>query len=540
MSSNRNILYCLLIITTSFLVFSRVINNSLLLNWDDYDYIVNNGMIHGLFWNNILSAFSEPYFHNYAPLHLISYMLDYSLFGGIKEAPMFAENVLLHALNGILLFIIVFKISNNRVISIFSSLLFIVHPVQVESVAWLSQRKNLLSMFFLLLSMISYIRYADKEKGYLVYYILSIILALCALLTKSVTVIIPIIFLLYDICTYRKITIKLILDKIPYLLMVIVIGLLTVKAQNVAVDEGRAIYKFGGHLQTIYTMIPVYIKYIIMIIYPHELSILYMPQVKTNIDIYVVLSFATLLVIFIACAYIFIRDRKLFFWIGIYFVSLLPVSQIVALPTLMNDRYLYFPMIGASVFISSSGFEIYNKCKDIYRKYLMAFFCLILIIFAVSSWQRTFVWRNDIALWEDTTKKVPNSSLAWLSLGMSYYDNKKYSDAIRAYEKCLSIDTYYKLALNNIGGLYNQTGEFNKARMYLLSLIQLYPEYFEGYMNLGNNYFNTKEYEKAADCYKKALQINSNSDDAKVFLENTYQIMQKVEHTPKAKTPHGY
>lgn len=535
MFSNRNILYCLLIIAASFLVFNRVISNHLLLNWDDYDYIVNNGMIHGLSWNNISSAFSKPYFHNYAPLHLISYMLDYSIFGGIKETPMFAENVLLHALNGVLLFVLVLKISNNRVISLFSSLLFIVHPVQVESVAWLSQRKNLLSMLCLLLSTISYIHYADKKRWYLVYYFLSIILALCALLTKSVTVIIPIIFFLYDFCICKKITLKSIYDKIPYVLMVIIIGLLTVKAQNVAVDEGQAIYKFGGSLQTVYTMIPVYVKYMLMIVYPYELSILYMPQVKLSVDTHVLLSFVILLVILISCTYLFFRDRKLFFWISIYFVSLLPVSQIVALPTLMNDRYLYFPMIGGSVFISSSGAWIYSKCKDNYRKYVMAFFGIILIVFAVSSWQRTSVWRNDVTLWEDTTKKVPNSSLAWLSLGMSYYDTKRYSDAIIAYEKCLSIDSYYKLALNNIGGLYNQTGEFIKARKYLTRLIQLYPEYFEGYMNLGNNYFNTKEYEKAADCYKKALQINSNSDDAKAFLENTYLMMQKEKRSNEHK-----
>lgn len=530
--SKKHITLVVVLAVLTFAVFYRILGHSLLLNWDDYDYVINNEMIRGLTWAHIQRAFAQSYFFNYSPLHMISYMVDYTMFGGIRPGGFFLINLLLHTSNGLLLYFLVFRLSGKKTLSFAASFIFLLHPVQVESVAWLSQRKNVLSMLFFLLSFLSYVR--CKEKGSAgrraFFYGCSVLAFILALLAKSAAIVLPVILVLYDLCYLaRGGRGRWLLDKIPYLAASALMAVATVKSQSSLVQAGTETFHAGGPLETFYTMLTVLARYLGVLFWPTQLSVMYMPPVRFRIDSAVVWS-AVLLVLLVTVGFVlYRRDRKLLFWYAISFVGLIPVSHIFPLPTLMNDRYLYYPLVGASVCLAAFVNFVPSASAVRYRKAAAVAIGATLCALPLLSWQRVSVWRDDTTLWRDVTLKEPRMPLAWASLGMSLYDAGRREEALKAYLQALAVDPNYQLALNNIGGLYNELGEREKARHYLIRQVQLFPEDFKGYMNLGDNYQRSGEPQKAEAMFLKALVLNPGLPNALYALGNLYLGMGRLD-----------
>jgi 4-amino-4-deoxy-L-arabinose transferase-like glycosyltransferase len=147
----------------TFVVYANTLGHDFLLNWDDRLYVVDNETIQGITGEHLKDAFTRFYIGNYAPLHIISYMIDYTLWG-MRPSGYILSNVLIHAVNGILFYLLLFRMNRRRALGFIAAFIFLLHPVQVESVSWISQRKNLLAMFFFLLSFHLYISYRTAEK----------------------------------------------------------------------------------------------------------------------------------------------------------------------------------------------------------------------------------------------------------------------------------------------------------------------------------------------------------------------------------------
>ena len=146
----KHLLFIIFIVTLTFLVYWNCLSHEFLFNWDDPEYVVNNPAIRGLTFINIEKAFTSFYVGNYSPIQIISYMIDYSIWG-LNPKGFILTNIILHACNGVLVYLILFRYFNNPLPALISALLFVSHPVQVESVAWVAQRKNVVAMFFFLL-----------------------------------------------------------------------------------------------------------------------------------------------------------------------------------------------------------------------------------------------------------------------------------------------------------------------------------------------------------------------------------------------------
>ena len=215
--------------------------------------------------------------------------------------------------------------------------------------------------------------------------------------------------------------------------------------------------------------------------------------------------FAVLLVVL--GYYLYRRRKELFFWYALVFAGLLPVSQIVSIVTLMNDRYLYFPMLGAAASYGMVALPAAGRTSDLRRRSMALILVLLLIPLPWLSWQRTSVWSNDTSLWTDATRKTPGSPLAWNGLGMAYVDRGLPDEAAAAFMKALAIDPDYKLALNNIGALYNTRGKISEARPFLLKVTGLFPEDVNGLMNLGINYSLSREFRDASQPFKRVLEL---------------------------------
>ncbi|HXY53496.1 MAG TPA: tetratricopeptide repeat protein [Nitrospirota bacterium] len=511
-------------------VYAGCLHHDFLSNWDDRSYVVENETVRGITWGHVKEAFTHFYIGNYAPLHIVSYMLDYDLWG-LRPSGFILTNVFVHAMNGILFYALLFRMDRRRALGFVAAFIFLLHPAQVESVAWISERKNLLAMFFFLSSFHFYISYraAERPRSAL-FYCSSVLAFVLALLSKPVAIILPLVLFLYDLCYLEKSGRKSwIANKIPFVLASGAALIIALKSQMPEYEGGRISYSIEGPLGVFFTMLTVLVRYFKIIFWPTELSPLYMPPMKVRIDASVAgsLLFAVLLVVL---GYYLCRKRKkLFFWYALVFAGLLPVSQIVSIVTLMNDRYLYFPMLGAAASYGMLALPSAGQTYDLRRKSIALILVLLLIPLPWLSWQRTSVWSNDTSLWTDATRKTPGSPLVWNGLGMAYVDRGLPDEAASAFLKALAIDPDYMLALNNIGALYNARGKISEARPFLLKVKGLFPEDVNGLMNLGINYSLSHEFPDAEQTFKRVLELHPQFPPALMFLGDAYLGMRRME-----------
>jgi len=502
------------LIVSVFTTYSGVLDHTFLLNWDDLSYVVANEAVQGLTWSNLTTAFGRFYVGNYAPLHILSYSIDHAVWG-LRPVGFLLTNVLLHSINGVLVYLLLVRLGVARLAALLGAAVFLLHPVAVESVAWISERKNLLSMTFFLTALHAYsgYRHRDSPRGRGVAYLASLTAFVAALLTKAAAVILPPLLLLFDLCFVEPASRRRwLLDKAPFVASAIAATLVTLASQARSIEEGRAVFGMDPGT-TFFTMTPVVVEYLRMLVWPVGLCALYAPPVRSGPDMAVGLSALLLTLVALAGVVIFRTNRRMFFWYATFFIGFVPVLQIVPLPTLMNDRYMYFPMLGFGGFVAMAA-ELPLRSSSIARRTALLTATALLVSLGAMSRVRAEAWRDDLSLWRDVADKTPRSSLAWVGLGMSLVDAGRQEEALRTFLKALEVDPYHRLALNNVGVHYNQRGLPEMGRPYLLRAIQVAPDYFEASMNLGVGYRMSGDLVAAAKAFRQALSLRPGSADA--------------------------
>lgn len=490
-------------------VYGASTGHQFLTNWDDNKYVTANDVVRGFSWPHVKAAFSSFYVGNYAPVQMLSYMLDYELWG-MKASGFIGTNIFLHICNTMLFYVLLVPKTGRRIGAFFGAALFLLHPVQVETVDWISQRKNLLSMFFFLLSWIGYVRYrrGDGRASYL----LSIIAFVLALLTKSVAVVAPVIFLADDICRCEKKRSAWIIDKLPYLLAAAAVAALALVSQRPELGGGRTGYHGGSLLATLYTMLPVFAEYLRMLFWPAGLSAIYDPPVRHVVDLQVAGAALSLLLLVALCWYLYRRERILAFGMVVFFVGLLPVSQIVPLITLMNDRYLYFPMLGAGIVFGRGAVLAGEFLGARGRLIGCGTLCLLLFFLGYTAQVRTKAWQDAVTLWSDAVRKAPRSTVAWFGLGNALDKAAVADRAEGAYLKALTLDPFHRETLDNLSFLYLSRGQIGKAREILLVTVAKYPEHRDALMNLGTSAYLLGDFAAAEQAFHRAMTLKPSAE----------------------------
>ena len=498
----------------TFALYWQALGHNFLIYWDDNGYVTSNMTIRRVTWENIKTAFTSLYMGNYAPVQILSYMFDYSIWG-MRPAGFIFTNILIHTANGMLFYYLLTRLSWQRLAACAAALIFLVHPVQVESVVWVSERKNVLSMLFFLLSLIWYIIYREKSgKRQGLLYVSSMIAFILALLAKSVSIILPLVFIAYDFCMApqrdRKSLKNLLIDKIPFIAVAFVFVLLTIYSQSMTTGGGRTSYLNGSPFDTLVTMLPVFIRYLKLIFWPADLSAVYAPAIKSGIDIEVALAALLLLLIVALGIFLYHRKRDLLFWLILFFLGLLPVSQIVPIVTLMNDRYLYFPMLGAAAFIANISFLAIDKAQKInplVRTAVGITFLLLLGHYLMETYDRIPVWKDENTLWEDAVRKVPESPKARFSYAHILEYQGKLDEAVKQYEHGLSLspEAFERYSLAR---LYEKNGQSAKAREEYQRFLSQSPGFLDARNSLALIYFNEGMLDQAIEQYKIALRYD--------------------------------
>ena len=470
------LLHMLLLLGTTFLVYGFSLQHQFLSSWDDNLYVTRNLDAQGFTLEHLRAAFSTFYVGNYAPLQIISYMFDYTFWPN-NPAGYIGANIVIHALNGLLFYRLVAKLTASYRLALFSSFIFLLHPVQVESVVWISQRKNVLAMFFFLVSLLSYIGYRRNEaRRRHTCYAVALFTFLCALLTKSVVVVLPVVLVLYDFCfAPQKNRSQWIVDKLPFVAAAVAVALITLKSQAAGAGGGMVNYPDESAFGIFITMLTVFASYARMLVWPTKLSIFYYTPVKTAVDLPVILSAILMILLGAGLAYLFRKDKRTFFWAALIPVGILPVSQIIPLSTMMNDRYLYFPLLGFAVLVVIGADYCFDRFLPGKQAAASTLLCLMLLPLPILSWERSTVWYDSLSIWSDALDKSPNF-VTYAGMGNALYKANRLDDAIYMYNQALRLEPTCEEALRSLSAIYLNAGEYNKAAYYINLFVQNYPD----------------------------------------------------------------
>lgn len=527
--SSRKIDYLLLILLTV-AIYARTLGHEFQMSWDDNWYLVYNESVQGFSWRNIKTIFSSIYQANYAPLQMLSYMLDYSLWG-LDPAGFVLTNIIFHTLNGLLLYRLLCSLYGERLLALVAAAFFLVHPLQVESVAWISCRKNVLSLFFFLLSWEAYRRYKKAETGRGVKnYLASLAAFVLSLMAKSTTLVLPMILIVYDICFpagERRLSLK---DKIPYFAAAVIFALLSMHFQQTDFQGGiRTPYHGGSPLTTLYTMLPVFCLYLLRLLWPTGLSAVYTPTVHTSLDATVAVAALIIAAVVWAGVRLFRFDRRLGFWLTFFWIGLLPFAQIVPIEWLISDRYINVSIIGAAVLAGAATLYLRNSAASGPRRLLYGTVAFWILALSVTSFQRVGVWKNSLTLWSDAVTKQPASSKAWACYGEALRSSGQVDAARRAYERVLAVDPENQEILMGLGDLYTMEGQLDLGLPLLQKLLRKNPSHAIGWAALGTNYLKRGNYSEAEKAYKHAQSVQPEAWQVIMLLGNLALVQGHLE-----------
>jgi Tfp pilus assembly protein PilF len=492
------------------------------INYDDLDYVTENPHVQaGLTSQSIQWAFTAAHASNWHPATWLSHMLDTELFGHGPSGP-HAVNILFHAINSLLLFVFLYQITNGYWRSLFVAALFALHPLHVESVAWISERKDVLSTFFGFLTLMAYRRHVKQSNAQpsksKVFYILALFLFACSLMSKPMLVTLPFILLLLDYWPLKRLSvspIRLILEKIPFLALSTASCIITLRAQEKAVQSLDHLSLGIRGINAINS----YAKYLAKTVWPVDLAI---PYPHTGVGNLPLFCGALLLMLAILVCISVLRKKLPFlvtgwFW---YFGTLVPVIGLVQVGMQsMADRYTYLPLIGVFVVIAWSAHELMLRMR--WSRQIMAV-CgvMILVPCAARTYNQLKHWKNSEALFRHAISVTKGNDLAHYNLASYLYEHGRVEEAIEHYRQAIRIRPSYNDAMNNLGVALASTGKLEEAATLIQEAIQRQPLKADSHYNLGNVLVMQKKFHEAAEAYRDAVRLKSDYPEAHNNLGN--------------------
>ena len=553
------ILGAILILT--FLVFYNTLTNNFV-NLDDSGYIKDNPDIKSLSAKNIAAIFSSFYNANYHPFTTLSYAIEYNLFG-LNAKPYHFINLLIHLLNTFMVFRLIRKVSGKTDVALIVALFFAIHPMHVESVAWISERKDLLYSFFLICGLSTYYEYTHATANKNKLYLYTILLFLCSLLSKSAAITFPIMLLVFDYYFQQGWKKKVLAEKIPFFLLSLVFGAITIFSQRSAGAINADLMPDYNLLQRFFVVCFTTSYYIVKLVLPFNLAVLHFAPTELPYSYYLSPLFLLLLAFLVYKAKS--MKRELIFGFLFYLAGVSLTSQIIPVGyAVVSERYSYVPYIGLFFIIGC----FYTATRD--NRFLVSLKPIInyllagvTMFFIVITFQRNRVWQNSINLFTDLVKKYPNQAHAHFILaknlidipdlnaalasisrsieldpkmsesyfyrGNIYYGQGNYADALKDYLKAVELNPNYSEAYYNIGVTYNTTNKFQESIEPLTKAINITPNEYM-YQTRASSFFNLHRLQEAADDYTKAIAINPKLGQAYFNRGATYLNMQQTSN----------
>lgn len=492
-------------------------------NYDDPSYVFKNPHVQsGLTADSVRWAFTTFECGNWHPLTWLSLQLDAELFGGQNAGAFHRTNVLLHTANTLLLFLILSRLTAEVGRSAMVAGLFELHPQHVESVAWVTERKDVLSTFFWFGTMAAYLFYLKRPS---VRRYLPLLLALgLGLLAKPMLVTLPFVLLLLDYWPLRRwplLSVRFVLlEKAPLFLLIIASCVVTFQAQLF----GKAVAPFEGFSLTtrLGNALLSYTNYLGKMLWPAHLAVYY-PHPGANLPVTATVLAGILLA---AITFLVLAPGRGWPYLAVgwlwYLGTLVPVIGLVQVGgQAMADRYSYVPSIGLFLMVSWGAADL-ATALHLPRSYLVATAVLVLSVCAALTWNQVGCWKSTRHLWQRAVAATENNMLAHMNLGVCYMDENRILDAKREYEKAVAIEPRFSELHANLGNAYGDLGLWEQAAAEYRTAIALNPLIAPPYFNLGNALTHLGQREEAMAEYRRA--INLDPSDARSHINLGIQL----------------
>lgn len=514
--NKENLLFLAVILVVSFTVFLPSLQNKFV-NWDDNLFVYENQYVTdisswGGFLGNAKGIFASTVAGGYTPLVILSFSFEKMLYGLDSPSWWHLNNIILHLINVLLVFRIAQALELKLIPAAFCALLFGIHPMRVESVAWIAERRDVLYGAFYLFALYYYIKSVKLsfQKRYLLLIISSFILAL---LSKIQAVALPLSMLAVDYYFNRKLSPKLVFEKWLYFLLSFGIGLLGLYLLNrVGVDEVNEYYPLS---KRIFFGSYAYVIYLMKSIFPYEMLPLYpFPRFYATTGWFFYVTMLLVLSVLGATYSFFLKKNRvvvfglLFFTFNVMFVLQIKIGG----KAFLADRYTYIAYFGL-FFIYASGLQwLLGK----YEKSARLVYAVALLVLGGLGWlnfQQNKIWKNGETLWSHELKSYGQTPFAWEKRA-NYYDKVgRTKEALNDYSEVIALNGYSPRAYDSRGLAYVRLNMFDKALGDFNEAIKLDPKSHNTYRNRSILYFNLGQYEKAQSDLEKYLKLKPEDSD---------------------------
>lgn len=506
-ANTRTKMSLLAILVVSFIAFLPVLSAEFN-NWDDNLYITDNPYLTAFTMENVVDIFTHQISGNYNPLPIFTHLIERSLFG-LDAFWYHFNNLWLHLLATALVFWLMLLLRANFMVTLIVTALFGFHPMRVESVAWITERKDVLFAVFYIGAMISYIYYRSRKLNKTKYLIALYALFILSAVSKIQAVSLPLSLLAIDYYFKRPLKINLIVEKIPMFLISLTFGLI-----GVFILGSKGSLNATTHDFTIFDKLLFaphgLLMYVYKVFVPFPLSTYYPYPDKVN----GLLPMAYYISPFILGAMIWgiwkstQYTRVVAFGTFFFFVNIVFLLQVVSAgEAYLADRFTYVAYIGL-FFVLAEGINYLLKEKPAVKTATLAILGLYLVGMVVITFQQSKTWKNSETLWTNVIKYYPQVAVAYNNRGNHYRDNGEQEKALAEYAKAIEVRPNYDLAYNNRGNVYFGRNENEQALQDYIKTLELNPNNAKALNNRGAVYYRLRQYEPAIVDFNKALEID--------------------------------
>ncbi|MDD3875679.1 MAG: tetratricopeptide repeat protein [Bacteroidales bacterium] len=506
-------LFILPVLVITILIYGRIRNHEFT-NWDDPDVVVENMQIRDLSYEGLLHIFTpSENVNEYQPLTTLAYAINYHFFE-LNPAPYLITNLIFHLLNIILVFYLIIFLSKNHMLSFFVSLLFAVHPMQVEVVAWVSAQNYTLMFFFFMCSLLFYVKYIMH--GLKNEYLLSaFIVFIPALLSKSTAVTLTLVLFCIDYIFERKIDRRLFLEKIPFLSLSIIFGFIALMPKvanfiDLQVVEG---YNFFDRIFLGFYALSFYF---IKLLIPVFLKVIYLYPEKTDgfFPLVIYLSIVFIFLLFLFLRFNRIEKRNIVFGVMYFILSLFFVLHFIPFwhSGMTADRYVY---LGSPGFFYCIGLFIIFMIKRYQRGRIIIFsaISIYVTILIFQTYMRVGVWKDSISLWTEEIRTNPINAIAYNNRGNALSKKAFFEEAIKDYNEAIEINPEYAESFNNRANAKEQLGLLTEALVDYNKAIEYDPVYTSAYFNRGILDGKMGQAQMAISDFSKVIEMASCSEE---------------------------
>jgi len=507
-----NIPYALMLGVVLVLVYFKLFSANFI-SWDDGEVVLNNKAVHNF---DIKAFFTNYYVGNYAPLAMIGFAIDWLLFHGNAAGHHFMS-IVFHLTNGFLVYYLARLILKDNLKAALCAIIFCFHPLQVETVAWVSAKNNLVYSIFFLLGLIYYSKFILEQAKK--YYLYALVFFICSVLSKPSAICFPLVLVLLDYLLKSQLNIKsLVINKIPFILIALGLGIATIytRTEDKFINQNHA---YAIHERIGYAGYAI-VQYLYKFILPINLSVIY-PYPQNKIVSLVIGYIALAIIIFGILKLYKTKHKVVLFGLLFFIVNLLLVLQFIPFGEVLTaDRYMYLPSIGLSIIVLN--------ILPIKEPQLKIAGVTLVLVLGLTTFMRVSVWKNSISLYSDIINKYPHSFVALNSLGAEYMLNKNYDLSLRYLNAAINENTDYYKGYYNRGLLYAQTNRMKDALQDFNTAITL-NQYPKAYVARANVYYTLQDFSKAISDAETVLQKEPNNAKAFYVLATCYDDLNQLD-----------